>query len=79
MLGGDGVEGGGDVATFAVVGAAGGSSEADGVGNDALDIGVMVNGKSFVARAEVDDFAFASAPGAAATEDFPPFKPADTK
>ena len=79
MFGGNGVKRGRDVATFAMIGAAGGSSKADGVGNDSLNLGVMVNRKGFVAWAEVDDFAFAPSPGATATKDFASFKPTDAK
>src|SRR5947199_163893 len=74
--GGDGAEGVGDVTAFAEVEAAGGGGKGDGVGDDALDVGVVIDGECLVAGAEVDDFAFAAAPGAAAAKDFAAFEPA---
>src|SRR4051812_24999074 len=75
--GGDGTEGIFDVAAFAEIEGAGGGGPDDGVRDDALDALVVVDGKCLVAGAEVDDFAFAATPGAAAAKNFAAFEPAD--
>ena len=66
MVGVKGFEGGGNLVGSESDGCGGfrcGVSNA--VGEDALDLGVVVDGEGFVAGAEVDDGAFAAGPGAA--------------
>ena len=66
MLGRDWAERLGDIAAFTPIETAGGSGPANGVGDDLLDGGMVIDRKSLVAGAEIDDLAFAAAPGAAA-------------
>src|SRR5262245_40210557 len=79
VLGSDGAEGSFDVAALAEVETAGRGGPADGVGNHALHAGVVIDGKRLVAGAEIDDFAFAPPPGAAAAKDFAALEPTDGK
>src|SRR5262245_47927337 len=67
----------GNIAALAEIRSPGGGRVADGVGENALDVWILVDRKRFVAGAEIDDFALAASPRAAAAEDFAPFEPAD--
>ena len=79
VFGRDRTKGGGDISppAFAVVGGSGGCQPADAVGEDALDMGVVVDGERLVTGTKVEDFPFAALEGAAAAEDLSSFEPAD--
>ena len=55
----------------------GGAGPADGVGDDLLDLGVVISWIRFVAGAEVEDAAVAALPGGAAAEDLAASEPRD--
>lgn len=54
-----------------------GGGPADPVGNDPLDLRMMVNGVTFVARAEIKDATAAATPGASAPEHLAALEPGD--
>ena len=55
--------------------AGGGGGPCGGIGDDALNFGLMVGGISFMAGAEVDDATLAAGPGAAGAKNIAAFKP----